>query len=136
MTDDEKAEMRGVDDFARRILHRTESMDQEDLLGMHGTFRDLRSMTEHERPRFAHVQGRRHEVGDKVRIRPRGRTDVMDIALSGRTAEIESIEQDIEGRIYLALVVDDDPGKDLGFMRQPGHRFFYTTDEVEPLGEE
>lgn len=40
-----------------------------------------------------------------------------------------------EIRIYLALVIDDDPGKDLGFMRQPGHRFFYTTDEVEPLGE-
>jgi hypothetical protein len=35
----------------------------------------------------------------------------------------------------LALVLDDDPGKDLGFMRQPGHRFFYTLDEVEPVSE-
>ena len=31
----------------------------------------------------------------------RDRTDVMDLALSGRTAEIESVEQDFEGRIHL-----------------------------------
>jgi hypothetical protein len=46
---------------------------------------------------------------------------------------IEAIEEDAEKRIHLAVVLDDDPGKDLGFMRQPGHRFFYTLDEVEPL---
>jgi hypothetical protein len=28
-------------------------------------------------------------------------------------------------------VIEDDPGRDLGMLRQPGHRFFYTTDEVE-----
>ena len=49
--------------------------------------------------------------------------------------EIVVIEQDAESRIHLALVLDDDPGKDLGFMRQPGHRFFYTLDEVEPVSE-
>ena len=31
------------------------------------------------------------------------------------------------------LVLEDDPGKDLGFLKQPGHRFFYGTDEVEPM---
>ena len=46
---------------------------------------------------------------------------------------IESIEQDAENRIYLALVLDEDPGKDLGMLRQPGHRFFYGVNEVEPL---
>jgi hypothetical protein len=55
--------------------------------------------------------------------------------LEGKTAIIEAIEQDAENRIHLALVLDDDPGKDLGFMRQPGHRFFYALDEVEPLAE-
>jgi len=33
------------------------------------------------------------------------------------------------------VVLDEDPGKDLGLMRQPGHRFFYGTDEIEPLPE-
>jgi hypothetical protein len=55
----------------------------------------------------------------------------MDIALAGKIAVIEAIEQDVEDRIYLALVVEDDPGKDLGMARQPGHRFFYSPDEVE-----
>jgi len=30
-------------------------------------------------------------------------------------------------------VLEDDPGKDLGFLRQPGHRFFFTLEEVEAI---
>jgi len=33
----------------------------------------------------------------------------------------------------VAVTVDDDPGRDLGERRQPGHRFFFAPDEVEPL---
>jgi hypothetical protein len=73
--------------------------------------------------------------GDRVRLRPRGRADILDLALVGMTATVESIEQDFEGRIYLAVIVDDDPGKDLGALRQPGHRFFFQPEEVEPLEE-
>jgi hydrogenase maturation protease len=29
--------------------------------------------------------------------------------------------------------VDEDPGRDIGLMRQPGHRFFFDQDEVEPF---
>jgi hypothetical protein len=71
--------------------------------------------------------------GDRVRLHPGGRADILDLALTGRTATIEAIEQDFEGRVYLAVVVDDDPGKDLGVLRQPGHRFFFRPEEVEPL---
>jgi hypothetical protein len=60
----------------------------------------------------------------------------MDMALEGKTAVIEAIEQDFENRIYLALVLDDDPGKELGMLRQPGHRFFYSPEEVELLRDE
>jgi hypothetical protein len=59
----------------------------------------------------------------------------MDIALAGKTAIIEAVEEDAESRVHLALVLEDDPGKDLGYMRQPGHRFFFALDEVEPLTE-
>jgi hydrogenase maturation protease len=31
------------------------------------------------------------------------------------------------------VVIHDDPGKDLGLMRQPGHRFFFGVEEIEPL---
>jgi hydrogenase maturation protease len=61
---------------------------------------------------------------------------VLDVALSGRIAVIESIEQDLDGHITLAVVVEDDPGRDLGFDRQPGHRFFFMPGEVEPVESE
>jgi len=71
--------------------------------------------------------------GDRVRLRPRAGGDIFDIALAGRAATVEAIEQDYEGRIHFAAVVDDDPGKDLGRLRQPGHRFFFAPEEIEPL---
>ncbi|HUB78899.1 MAG TPA: hypothetical protein VMB03_08895 [Bryobacteraceae bacterium] len=71
--------------------------------------------------------------GDLVRLRPRAGGDVFDMALAGKTAIIESIEQDYEGQAHLAVVLDDDPGRDLGMLRQPGHRFFFSPAEVEPV---
>jgi hypothetical protein len=72
-------------------------------------------------------------AGSLVRLHPKGRADILDLVLAGKTAVIEAIEQDFEGRVYLAVIVDDDPGKDLGAMRQPGHRFFFSVEEVEPV---
>ncbi len=79
------------------------------------------------------VNGIEMRVGDRVRLHPRAGGDILDMALAGRASIIEAIEQDYEGNIQLAVVVEDDPGRDLGLLRQPGHRFFFTPDEVEPL---
>jgi hydrogenase maturation protease len=73
------------------------------------------------------------KVGDRVRLRPRKGGDIFDLALAGQVAMIEALEQDYEGKIHVCVVVDDDPGRDLGMMRQPGHRFFFDIAEVEPL---
>jgi len=70
--------------------------------------------------------------GDRVRLWPQKRADILDLALSGKIAEIESIEVDFDNQIHLAVVLEDDPGRDLGDMRQPGHRFFFSPEEVEP----
>src|ERR1700683_2645487 len=72
-------------------------------------------------------------AGSRVTLRPRAGGDVMDIALAGKTAVVESVEQDYEGKFHICVVVDDDPGRDIGLMRQPGHRFFFDPEEVEPL---
>jgi hydrogenase maturation protease len=72
-------------------------------------------------------------AGSRVRLRPRPGGDVFDLALAGRSAVVESIEQDLDGKVTLAVVVEDDPGHDLGLARQPGHRFFFSLDEVEEL---
>jgi hydrogenase maturation protease len=78
------------------------------------------------------VQVRR---GDRVKLRPGARGDVFDLALEGKIAAIESIEQDYEGKLHVCVVLDDDPGKDIGLMRQPGHRFFFAPTEVEPVAQ-
>jgi hypothetical protein len=80
-----------------------------------------------------HIGAAEVRAGDRVRLTPGGRGDILDMALTGRAATVEAIEQDLEGRVYLAVAVDDDPGRDLGLLRQPGHRFFFRPEEVEPL---
>ncbi len=75
-------------------------------------------------------------AGSRVRLRPRKGGDVMDIALAGQIATIECIEQDYEGKCHVCVVLDNDPGRDMGLLRQPGHRFFFDAEEVEPLSED
>jgi hydrogenase maturation protease len=79
------------------------------------------------------VDGVEIRRGSRIRLRPRPGGDVFDLALAGRTGVVEAIEQDMEGSVLLAVTVDDDPGRDLGERRQPGHRFFFPPAEVEPL---
>lgn len=73
------------------------------------------------------------KTGDRVRLRPRQGGDIFDLALAGQVATIESIEQDYENKVHLAVVLEEDPGRDLGMLKQPGHRFFFSPEEVEPL---
>jgi hydrogenase maturation protease len=79
------------------------------------------------------VAGTKLRAGDRVRLRPGKRGDILDMALDGQIATIECLEQDYEGKSHICVVLDDDPGRDLGLLRQPGHRFFFDPDEVEPL---
>ncbi|MEV0590692.1 hydrogenase maturation protease [Nonomuraea cavernae] len=81
------------------------------------------------------VDGVPVRAGSRVRLRPSAaRADIFDLVLAGREAVVESIEQDDAGAFHVAVVLDDDPGRDLGEARMPGHRFFYAPEEVEPLG--
>jgi len=84
-------------------------------------------------PRTVMVAGTEISPGSTVRLRPRKNADVFDLALAGKVATVESIEQDYDERIHLAVTVHDDPGRDLGMDRMPGHRFFFAPDEVEPI---
>ena len=77
------------------------------------------------------VDGLEFRVGDRVRLCPHKGGDILDVALRGKIGIIESLEQDYEGKIQVALVLEDDPGRDLGMLRQPGHRFFFGVEEIE-----
>jgi hypothetical protein len=119
LSDREKAEIRSGGARAREVLERAESLPPDHLFKLHGAIRGLRGAAPVPRQ------------GDRVRLRPRKGGDIIDLALAGKLATVESVEQDYEGRVHLAVVLDEDPGRELGLMRQPGHRFFFGADEVE-----
>jgi hypothetical protein len=120
LTDEEKREMAGASEQARALLERTESLTATDWGRLHGTLR-----------RPAATTGL--APCDRVRLRPRRRADIMDVVLKDKVAIIEAIERDFEDRIHVAVTILDDPGRDFGLDRMPGHRFFFAEDEVERL---
>jgi len=73
-------------------------------------------------------------VGSRIRLRPSTGGDIMDVALSGRLARVESIDVTTDGEPHFIVTVDDDPGLDFGGRRYLGHRFFFRSDEIEPIG--
>ena len=145
MTDAEKREMASVDARARALLERTHALTADDMARLHGVMRDGASQAseldpppaikDRETPRLVSLidNGRPLCVGARVRLRPKSGGDVMDIALRDKLAVVEAIERDFEDRIHVAVTLLDDPGRDLGAAGFPGHRFFFSQEEIEPI---
>jgi hypothetical protein len=110
--DEEKLAACEGDSRARALVERTQASGLARLAELHGRLRSSSGL----RP------------GARVRLRPRDGADVLDLALAGKRATVHAVERDLEGRTYVAVTVDDDPGKDLG---PHAHRFFFRSDEVE-----
>ena len=120
LSEAEKQEVRAGGDRARSILKRTEELPAEAIAKMHGAIRGLRNAS-----KLAFREG------DRVKLHPRKKADIFDIALDGKIAIVESVEHDFENNVHLAVTVEDDPGREFGIARQIGHRFFFSPDEVE-----
>ena len=134
LTSDEKRQMAAASEHARRILERTQALTEEQLLRMHGRLQSGTALQ--PAPRSQSSQAARSEEcpfqpGDRVRLRPHRGADALDVLLSGQLAAIVAIERDFENRVHLAVVIDDDPGRDLGVRGHPAHRFFFGPEEVE-----
>jgi hydrogenase maturation protease len=71
--------------------------------------------------------------GSRVVLRPGEGGDVLDRAMAAKVAVVDAVLEDMEGNVQLAVVLEDDPGRDMGEKRQPGHRFFFSPEEVEPI---
>jgi hydrogenase maturation protease len=71
--------------------------------------------------------------GSRVRLHPRSRADIVDGLMHDRIGVVEALEESVDGVIHVAVTLEDDPGRDLGEGRYPGHRFFFTAEEVEPV---
>jgi hypothetical protein len=114
LSDAEKGEIYAGDPRAATVLARSEAREANELAALHGARRDLEP-----RP------------GDRVRLRPHGGRDAIDVLLKGELATVVSLERDFDGRTYCTVAIDADPGADLAFSGHPGHRFFYELDELE-----
>lgn len=146
LTDAEKAEVRETDPRARAILERAESLSADHLMNLHGAIRSLGPAAPAKWSAWDNeatlspltsvgIGNATVVIGDRVRLRPGKRADIFDSALAGQIAIITGIEEDFEKNIHIAVVIEDDPGKDLGEMRFIGHRFFFAPSEIETLEE-
>ncbi len=137
LTDREKQEMAQTDPRADELLRRTEATRDDELSRMHGVMRATQTLPpcpmDNCIPESLLVAGIELRPGDQVRLRPKGRNDIFDLALDGRTATIETIERDFGDQLYFTVTADCDPGQDFGRLGLPGHRFYFRPDEVEPL---
>jgi hydrogenase maturation protease len=79
------------------------------------------------------VDGVEVRRGSRVVLRPGAQADIFDLALAGRVGVVEALEEDAEGRVHVAVTLEDDPGRDLGESRFLGHRFFFSVEEIEPF---
>jgi hypothetical protein len=165
LTEAEKREIAAADPSSRAMLERTEALTAEELARLHGTFRDAPSPPPRggegwgevgapadkptspshgfgAGPSLSPLKGgegvsrRGLRIGDRVRLRPKAGGDVMDVVLRDQVAVVEAIERDFENRVHVAVTIENDPGRDLGMARMPGHRFFFAPDEVEPVAAE
>ncbi len=134
MTDSEKREMIATDPQTCAILERCEALSTQQFGALHGALKPFHVQPQPStgpssmQPDFS--------VGHHVRLNPKTRGDVFDIALRGRLARIERIDRDFENRVHFAVTLVDDPGSDLGAAGFPGHRFYFSRDEIELISPE
>ena len=116
MTPAERHEARAADPRVAALIARTEQLGIEQTARLHGVVRT-------PWPR----------EGTRVRLCPGRRADAFDLILAGKLATVAKVERDLEGQIFCAVTIDDDPGADLGRDGMPGHRFLFRPEELEVL---
>lgn len=152
LSDDERAEIEHQDPAVREMIARAAAATPEDILALHGrvTLRDpapeaaVRDPFTSEPPSeppglvdpsageaVAEVDGIRLERGGKLLIRPGADADIQARMLDGRTATLERILTDYDGRVHLGVTIDDDPGQEL--MRESGRFLYFFAQEVEVI---
>jgi hypothetical protein len=139
----EREEIERQDPLVREMVARAAAATPDDILALHGrvTLRDPVTNTPPEAPpdlvdpqageQHAEVAGVRFARGGKVRIRPGPDADLHARMLDGRTATIERIMVDYDGKTHLGVTIDDDPGQEL--LRESGRFLFFFAPEVEVL---
>ena len=147
LTEDEKREARETDPRAAAILDRVHRLPDEIFPRLHGSVRYFRDAPDQERAPWSadfdgSVSPETDQVmiggipiakGSRVVLKPGSRpADAQDIFFRGRTAIVEAVFSDLEGKNYLAVTLVEDPGADL--QRSQKRFLYFYPDEVEPVG--
>jgi hypothetical protein len=125
------------------MIARAAAATPEDIMALHGRveIRDRETLEPPKEPPGlpepaagqpeATVDGVRFARGFKVVIRPGPDADIQARMLDGRTATIERILTDYDGKTHLGVTIDGDPGQDL--MRETGRLLYFFAPEVEVI---
>jgi hypothetical protein len=143
LSDAEREEIERQDPAVRQMIARAAAATPEEIIALHGrvTVRDPHTTEPPAEPpgltdprageEIADVGGVTFRRGAAVVIRPRPDADLHARMLDGRSATIERIFTDYDGRTHLGVTIDDDPGQEL--MRETGRYLFFFAEEVEVM---
>jgi hypothetical protein len=143
LSDAEREEIERQDPAVREMVARAAAATPEEIVALHGrvTLRDPETNEPPVEPpgltdprageETAEVNGVTFRRGGGIVIRPSPDADLHARMLDGRTATIERIFTDYDGRTHLGVTIDDDPGQEL--MRETGRYLFFFAEEVEVI---
>lgn len=149
LSDAEREEIERSDPAVREMVARAAASTPADIIALHGrvTLRDPepeRDRETNEPPveppdlvdpslgeEMAQVKGVIFRRGGKVLIRPAADADIQARMLDGRTATIERILTDYDGKTHLGVTIDGDPGQEI--MRETRRFLFFFPPEVEVI---
>ena len=129
LTPVEKTLARATDGRAAQLLDRVDALSNAEMAALHGTMRDRRPVPKKAREAGDYTPGQRVRLRLRRNEGPR-KTDAQDLLYEGRSATIDSIREDVDGREYLLVTIDDDPAAEM--HRWKGRFHYYYPDEVEP----
>jgi hypothetical protein len=143
LSDAEREQIEQQDPAVREMIARAAAATPEDIMALHGrvTIRDPVTTEPPREPEGlpdptagepeASVDGVRFTRGGRVVLRPGPDADLHARMLDGRSATIERILIDYDGKVHLGVTVDDDPGQEL--LRETGRYLYFFAWEVEAL---
>jgi hypothetical protein len=135
LSDEERAAIEAGDPKVREMVERAESATSDDILALHGRLTlqpptpsaAVKDPTRGEER--AEAEGKVFTRGGKVILRPPADADLHARMAAGRTATVERIFVDLDGKVHLGVTIDGDPGQEL--MRETNRLLFFFAPEVE-----
>jgi hypothetical protein len=134
MTEQERSEAVATDTHAGAVIESVERQTAGSFAQLHGAVRSFEKLLNGDEPperAFVDIGSARLASGSRVTLKPRKRSDSLDMFLDGRTATIAMVHRDLENRVHLAVTLDDDPGADLKHAH--GRFYYFSPDEVCPI---